>query len=798
VALAAALGGLALPASALATTYTVTKTSDSDDGSCTAALCSLRDAILYSAGEDKVVVPASTTAYAVTIGALPVGHDLTIAGAGAGATTVQANGTTFGVFAVAGGQNVTMSGLTVTGGKLVGLTAKGAGINTSGNLTLTGVTVTQNKVESTTGGAPEGAGIEVAAGNLTLDHSQVTNNTATSDATGGAPAGAGIDDSAGELVTVSNSQITGNVASTTGSTGTPTPTGGGIRDASPGTLAISSSQVSHDSATTNGGGGAAYGGGIEIDGGGVVTISGSTISADAATAPDATSEGGGIANRLGNLTVASTTVDDNTAEGGTAAEGGGIASGGPFSLSASTVNGNTAAATGSANSAGGGLALTESSSIVNSTIAENTAGAGTGTAEGGGVFNGAPSTEAVAVLNTTLDANAAAASAATSQGGNYYATASNPADFENTIVSGGNATTGPNCSPAGAGALTSQGHNLESGTDCGFTASGDRQSTDPQLGSLQDNGGPTHTQAVQPGSLVIDNGNTADCPAADQRGVTRPQGSACDIGAFEVQPPVVSTNAATSLTQTAATLNGTVTSNTLKASPASYHFEWGASTAYGNSTPSATTASGSGASTVSASLSGLTPNTTYHYRIDAINADGGSAAGADQTFTTLPVPTPPPNPTLARKPKISALSETHQVFAIAAGVTPLTAAADLTPASALTASAGKRHPRGTAFSYAVSQAATVTIRIFALKPGRQVGRKCKAPIHRLGSRPPCTRRLPTATLRRTGGAGVNSVPFTGRLPAKTLPPGRYQAVFTASNANGTSGPQTIGFTIVRR
>ena len=51
---------------------------------------------------------------------------------------------------------------------------------------------------------------------------------------------------------------------------------------------------------------------------------------------------------------------------------------------------------------------------------------------------------------------------------------------------------------------------------------------------------------------------------------------------------------------------------------------------------------------------------------------------------------------------------------------------------------------------------------------------------------------------RTAHAGLNTVPFTGRIRGKALKPGRYQAVFTATNAAGTSGPQAIAFTIVKR
>jgi len=64
---------------------------------------------------------------------------------------------------------------------------------------------------------------------------------------------------------------------------------------------------------------------------------------------------------------------------------------------------------------------------------------------------------------------------------------------------------------------------------------------DPKLGPLQDNGGPTHTMALLSGSAAIEAANDAICAAPpvnnrDQRGVARPQGPHCDIGAYEVAP----------------------------------------------------------------------------------------------------------------------------------------------------------------------------------------------------------------------------------------------------------------------
>jgi hypothetical protein len=56
---------------------------------------------------------------------------------------------------------------------------------------------------------------------------------------------------------------------------------------------------------------------------------------------------------------------------------------------------------------------------------------------------------------------------------------------------------------------------------------------DPRIGPLANNGGPTRTHALLAGSPAIDAASAADCPATDQRGVSRPQGTGCDIGSYE-------------------------------------------------------------------------------------------------------------------------------------------------------------------------------------------------------------------------------------------------------------------------
>ena len=90
-----------------------------------------------------------------------------------------------------------------------------------------------------------------------------------------------------------------------------------------------------------------------------------------------------------------------------------------------------------------------------------------------------------------------------------------------------------------SGGVVSLGFNLDSDNTCNLSPSTDLPGTDPLLGPLQDNGGPTETHALLPGSPAIDLSLAIGEPCGggtDQRGVPRPQGLGCDIGAFEVGP----------------------------------------------------------------------------------------------------------------------------------------------------------------------------------------------------------------------------------------------------------------------
>jgi len=96
------------------------------------------------------------------------------------------------------------------------------------------------------------------------------------------------------------------------------------------------------------------------------------------------------------------------------------------------------------------------------------------------------------------------------------------------------ATQGPNCGPGPVG--SGGGNVLGVTTGCGFhrAATDHTGVTNPKLGSLASNGGPTKTMALLAGSPAIDVIAAAACPEpVDQRGVHRPQGPRCDAGAYE-------------------------------------------------------------------------------------------------------------------------------------------------------------------------------------------------------------------------------------------------------------------------
>ncbi len=249
-----------------------------------------------------------------------------------------------------------------------------------------------------------------------------------------------------------------------------------------------------------------------VEGGGIDNF-GTLMVTDATVAGNlASHDGGGINNETGgSMSLTNATISGNSAQGG-----GGIKNHGSMSLTKVTISGNNAQGSGGIdNDTGGSMSLT------NVTISGNNAGV-----FGGGIASNTESS--TSLTNVTISGN----NAGVAGGGIFGAIPGGQApvlQIKNTIVA--NNLLGGDCSSF---SITSLGYNLSSDNTCNFVGPGDLVNTNPLLGPLQNNGGPTLTYALLPGSPAIDAGSP-DCPppATDQRGITRPQGPRCDIGAYE-------------------------------------------------------------------------------------------------------------------------------------------------------------------------------------------------------------------------------------------------------------------------
>ena len=237
-----------------------------------------------------------------------------------------------------------------------------------------------------------------------------------------------------------------------------------------------------------------YGGGINTYGGklpGYVSVTNSTISGNSAFY-----SGGGISSGFSGLNIVNSTISGNATGDPDYGYGGGIATGGPVQITNSTISGNSAPQR---------RRHLWWSTVENSTISGNSAGT-----SGGGIYN----TSSLIVRNTILNAGASG---------------------ENIFNDGGT--------------VTSHGYNLSSDDGGGYlTGPGDQINTDPLLGPLQDNGGPTFTHALLPGSPAIDAGDPSFTPPPlnDQRGChfDRVFNGRIDIGSFETHRHAVFVRAA--------------------------------------------------------------------------------------------------------------------------------------------------------------------------------------------------------------------------------------------------------------
>lgn len=221
-----------------------------------------------------------------------------------------------------------------------------------------------------------------------------------------------------------------------------------------------------------------------------------------------TNDGAAIRAVSGNVFLSGVNVSSNHSLGT-----GGIAVLSPSSIvniDHSLFYSNTTSPTGGT---GGAMYSVGPTSITNSTIYSNTAYLV------GGIFAG----NSLTLTNVTVLNNRANYSLGT---GNFQQGGITPTVMVNTIIAGGSPK---NC----AGNLNSLGYNLSSDASCTLNATGDFTNTNPLLGPFQDNGGSTYTLMPTVSSPATNGGSNAYCPADDQRGITRPIGGTCDIGASE-------------------------------------------------------------------------------------------------------------------------------------------------------------------------------------------------------------------------------------------------------------------------
>ena len=277
--------------------------------------------------------------------------------------------------------------------------------------------------------------------------------------------------------------------------------GGGIYDLYQG-LSISNCVLTGNSASSGGGGIGFGGSGSQAS----LTVSNCTI-----TGNTAVNSGAGIFfDSSGSLTVQNSTISNNSG-------GGGIGAGGTGTLTNCAVSGNS----------GGGINGTNIS-LSNCTVSGNTNGSGAG----GARINGTST-----IRNCTFSDNTS--SGGPNVSGGIFLDSSSSLSLGNTILnnSGGNIAKRDNTAT-----ISDEGYNLSSdGANSFLTAPSDKINTDPKLGPLRFNGGPTQTMALLAGSPAINAGNSS--LSTDGRGFTRPVqfpgvpnaagGNGSDIGAFE-------------------------------------------------------------------------------------------------------------------------------------------------------------------------------------------------------------------------------------------------------------------------
>lgn len=378
-----------------------------------------------------------------------------------------------------------------------------------------------------------------------------------------------------------------------------------------------------DVTVTDGSSGAESGGGIRVSG--ALTLTNSRVS------DNTTSAGGGginVSSTSARLTVIETRIYSNTA----ALDGGGIYNFGTTTLLNSLISGNRA-------SNGGGVSSQTTLLLINSTISGNDGGA-----SGGGIR----------IVGTTDLYNVTITENEASQGGGVYVSGANTLNAKNSIIADNidrsAGTPDPDCS----GTLISQGYNLI-GDTAGCTivgTTGNITGVNPNLGPLQNNGGPTLTHPLQAGSPAIDAGHPSGCAdpngvtlTIDQRGYARPidgdgDGNArCDMGAVERLSPGTPTPTNTATATITSTPTRTAT-RTLTRTPTATLTRTATPTTTGTTTETPTSTRTPTAT--STNTPGPSPTQTSTATVTPTNTPGPSPT---HTATATHTHTPGPSPT---------------------------------------------------------------------------------------------------------------------------------------------------------
>jgi hypothetical protein len=454
-------------------------------------------------------------------------------------------------------------------------------------------------------------------GTVTLPTGCVYTLTATNNSTDG---GTGLPVITGKVT------VQGNGATITRSTASGTPAFRIFDVATAGSLTLNSLTLSNGLAN-NGvqGGGAIFSHGI-------LSVTASTFTGNSSPATSGTS-GGGI-DSSGTLTVTTSTFTGNTAQ-----EGGGIFNQKTATVTNSTFTNNTATMFGggamvngagtmtvtgdtfTGNTGPGGGAIDNDATVIvgDSTFFNNTAG----TNGGGAIVNFGTMT----VKQSTLSGNTSPF------GADLLNFTGDTLSVSMSVVAGG--LGGSNC--GGGTPVTDAGYNIDSASSCGFSAIGSLSNTQPQLDALASNGGSTQTMALPAGSPAIDAipATVAGCKGSiDQRGTSRPQGSGCDIGAYErivttgdKTPPTVPTGlAATSVTANSVSLKWNKSTDNVGVT---------GYTVYRNGIAVGST--GGPAATTFTDVTAA-PSTAYLYTVDAFDGSGNHSAQSKAVSVTTPAP----------------------------------------------------------------------------------------------------------------------------------------------------------------